>query len=385
MSEAARTVPDFPPLASIYYNPVGRCNLRCKHCWVEPELDIGREDPFEQRSRREDELPADIVLRIFEDAKRLGLAHVKFTGGEPFLRRDTIDMMERAAALGLTLTVETNATLLDDVAITRMAKLPFNQVAVSLDHVDPVEHDRFRGVRGAHAKASAAIGKLVGAGLKVQIIMAITRHNAPSIPEMIALAERLRVHSLKLCPVTPVGRGSQIHAAGEGLSVREFLELYRKFARPLGPGMLIHVEVPPAFRPLRQVKAMSMCRIKNILGLLPDGGVSYCGIGMSHPELVFGRLPRDNLEEIWRMHPRLVEIREGLPHRLKGVCARCMLRAQCLGVCRIESYVLEGDLFAANAFCAEAGREGFYPQARAQEPAGCALMEGAGDGVPQRV
>jgi len=356
-----------PPLASIYYNPVGVCNLRCKHCWVEPELDSGREDPFAQRDRREEELSPAQFFSIVDQAKRLGLAHVKFTGGEPFLRRDTIDMMEGAAARRLGLTVETNGTLLDDSSIARLARLPLNQVAVSLDHVDPVEHDRFRGVRGAHERALAAIGKLVGSGLRVQIIMAVTRRNVGAAAEMIALAESLRVESLKLCPVSAVGRGAAIHAAGEGLSAREFLELYRRHARPLGPGMRIHVEVPPAFRPLAQVKAMSLCRIKGLLGLLPTGDVSYCGIGMSHPELVFGNVLRDNLEGIWREHPRLVEIREGLPRRLGGVCGRCILRAQCLGVCRIHAYVLKGDLFAANEFCEEAEAQGFHPRSRVVE------------------
>lgn len=353
-----------PPLTSIYYNPVGGCNLHCKHCWVDPDVDRPGRDPFAQRDRRDDELTPEQFFGIIDEAKQLGLGHVKFTGGEPLLRRDTIDMMEGAAERKLGVSVETNGTLLDDATIARLAKLKPSQVAVSIDSDDAGYHDRFRGVRGSHARAVEATKKLVAAGCRVQIIMAVTRENVDGCEASIELGRTLGVGSVKLCPVQPIGRGASLHDAGKGLSAREFLGLYRRHGNPLGPGFRVHVEVPAAFRPLRTLKAMNLCRIKNLLGLLPNGDVSYCGIGMSHPELVVGNLLRDGLEALWHEHPRLVEIREGLPKRLEGVCSRCTMKAVCLGVCRVHAYVRTGDLFAGNWFCEEAGRQGFFPQSR---------------------
>jgi len=186
------------------------------------------------------------------------------------------------------------------------------------------------------------------------------------------------VNSVKLCPVTPMGRGARIHKKGDGLSAREFLDLYKRHGNPTGPGLQVHVEVPAAFRPLSKLKAMSLCRIKNLLGLLPNGDVSYCGIGMSHPELVMGNLLRDELEELWRGHPLLKKIREGLPKTLEGVCSRCILVGMCFGVCRTYAYVMTGDLFAPCWFCEEAEREGFFPTSRLAEAAPERAVVGAG-------
>ncbi len=355
---------DVPPLASIYYNPVGGCNLHCKHCWVDPDVDRPGRGPFEQRDRLGHELTPEQFFRIINDAKKLGLNHVKFTGGEPFLRRDTIDMMEGTSERKLGLTVETNGTLLDDETIARLAKLKPSQVAVSIDSTDPDYHDRFRGAKGAHARTLEATRKLVAAGCRVQIIATVTRDNLSDVEAVIELGRSLGVGSVKLCPVQAVGRGASIHEDGGGLSAHEFLDLYRRHGAPTGPGMRIHVEVPAAFRPLKALKAMSLCRIKNLLGLLPNGDVSYCGIGMSHAELVMGNLLRDELETLWREHPRLVEIREDLPCRLDGVCSRCTMKAMCLGVCRVHAYVRTGSLYAPDTFCEEAEREGEFPSTR---------------------
>lgn len=369
-----------PPLGSIYYNPVGTCNLRCRHCWVDPDVDRPDNDPFAQRGRREDELTPGQLFRILDDAKRLGLQHVKFTGGEPFLRRDTIDMMEGAAERKLGLTVETNATLLDDDTIARLARIKPNQVAVSIDSAEAAYHDRFRGVKGAHARALDAVRKLVAAGRKVQIIAAIMRENVGSCKTLIELGRNLSVGSVKLCPVQPIGRGADIHERGGTLSARELLDLYRRHGNPTGPGMRIHVEVPAAFRPLGTLKAMSLCRIKGLLGLLPNGDVSYCGIGMSHPELVMGNLLRDDVETLWREHPRLLDIRERLPNGLEGVCSRCTMKGLCLGVCRVHAHVRTGNLFAANWFCEEAEREGFFPQSRLAEAEAARCVGGVAGG-----
>ncbi len=374
-----------PPLASIYYNPVGTCNLRCRHCWIDPDVDgpspqrsgydgagVGNRDTFEQRDRRGDELSPAQFFAILDDAKKLGLNHVKFTGGEPFLRRDTIDMMEGAVAKELGLTVETNATLLDDETIARLAKLKPSQVAVSVDSVDPAYHDRFRGAKGAHARATDRTGKLVAAGCKVQIIMAVTRENVDGCEALIEFAKQLGVWSVKLCPVLPIGRGGRECSGGVQLSPREIIGLRTQFARCSESGPRVLVEVPPAFLPIRDIRSLSRCRIRNLLGLLPDGGVSYCGVGMSNEELVMGNLLHDGLAELWETHPLLQLIRSGLPNGLEGVCSRCIMKAMCLGVCRVHAYMIDGSLLAPHRLCEEAEEQGFFPASRMiAEPVGC--------------
>lgn len=355
---------EVPPLASIYYNPTGGCNLRCEHCWVDPESERPGGRAFAQRGRQRDELTTEQFLAALDRAKPLGLRHVKITGGEPFLRRDAIDMIEGVFRRGIRFTVETNGTLLDDHTISRLVRARPGQVAVSLDSGDAGYHDRFRGVAGAHQKALDATGKLVAANVRVQLIMSLTRENLCHIDDLIRLATRLRVASVKLCPVTPIGRGLLVHQRNAGLTAREYLGVYRRYSKLTGPEPQIHVEVPPAFRPLSELRKMGLCRILGLLGLMANGDISCCGIGMRHQELVMGNILENDLETIWHEHPLLVRIRRGIPADLEGICSECVMKNICLGVCRIEAYVGTGSLLAPYWFCDEAAREGFFPAKR---------------------
>ena len=95
-----------------------------------------------------------------------------------------------------------------------------------------------------------------------------------------------------------------------------------------------------------------------------------CRVGQV-PQWLLQDLPNTALGDIWREHPRLVEIRGGLPSRLDGACSRCMMRRMCLGVCRVHAYVMAGNVFAGYWFCEEAEREGFFPVSRLIEHKAC--------------
>src|SRR5204862_7029745 len=68
-----------------------RCNLRCTYCMPEEGLDWL---PLEQQ------LTDDEVVRLIRVAvERLGVTEVRFTGGEPILRRGLVGIVRAAAAL----------------------------------------------------------------------------------------------------------------------------------------------------------------------------------------------------------------------------------------------------------------------------------------------
>jgi radical SAM protein with 4Fe4S-binding SPASM domain len=101
-----------------------------------------------------------------------------------------------------------------------------------------------------------------------------------------------------------------------------------------------------------------------ILGLLADGSYALCGIGENLPEMVFGRAGQGELERIWKEHPVLLRIRDGVPGKLQGVCQRCLLRGACLGSCVAQNYYRSHDLLAPYWFCDIAEQEGLFPATR---------------------
>src|SRR6188472_4454775 len=130
-----------------------RCNLRCTYCMPEEGLDWL---PLESQ------LSDDEVVRLITVAvQRLGVREVRFTGGEPLVRRGLVDIVTRTRALGddLELSVTTNALGLERNA-RALADAGLDRVNISLDTLDSerfhtiTRRDRLddvlRGAKAAH-------------------------------------------------------------------------------------------------------------------------------------------------------------------------------------------------------------------------------------------
>ena len=105
-----------------------KCNLRCTYCMPSEGLDWLPQPSL---------LTNDEVVRLVDVAvTRLGIEEVRFTGGEPLIRRGVIDIVERCAALRPRpqLSVTTNGLGLSRTA-TALAQAGLDRVNVSLDTV----------------------------------------------------------------------------------------------------------------------------------------------------------------------------------------------------------------------------------------------------------
>jgi len=107
-----------------------RCNLRCTYCMPPEGLDWMPGD---------EQLTDDEVVRLISIAVgRLGVREVRFTGGEPLVRRGLVDIVRRVRTLdpGLEQSVTTNGLGLDKLAAP-LADAGLDRVNVSLDTVRP--------------------------------------------------------------------------------------------------------------------------------------------------------------------------------------------------------------------------------------------------------
>jgi SynChlorMet cassette radical SAM/SPASM protein ScmF len=132
---------------------------------------------------------------------------------------------------------------------------------------------------------------------------------------------------------------------------------------------------PAAFKPLGRMYGQdgdgcSRCGIFTILGVLSDGSYALCGIGQEVPELIFGNAAKDKLEDVWLKNPVLLEIREGLPQKLEGVCGECLMKDLCLGSCIAQNYYSRKKLFAPFWYCDEAFKMGLFPASRLKKKNG---------------
>lgn len=105
-----------------------RCNLRCSYCMPAEGLDW---------LATEQTLSDDEVARLIEIAvRRLGVTEVRFTGGEPLVRRGLVDIVRRTHELGVETSLTTNALGLARTA-GALRDAGLDRINVSLDTVRP--------------------------------------------------------------------------------------------------------------------------------------------------------------------------------------------------------------------------------------------------------
>ena len=351
------------PLQTIYFYLTDGCNLRCRHCWIEPDYEPdGKSCTF---------LPLDTFKSIIAQAKPLGLWGVKLTGGEPLLHPQIAGIIDHVHAEGLRLTVETNGTLCTPELARRIAAGRNGLVSVSFDGADAGTHEWMRGVDGCFDDAVAGFCNLVAAGLKPQIIMTITRKNYLQMEALVRMAERLGAGSVKFNVLQPSARGKVMHELGEALSIEELVKIGSRVERELSKSTRLPLSFshPPAFRPLGKMYGgpaggCSVCGILGIIGVLADGSYAMCGIGETLPEFIFGNAAADRLADVWAKTPIINELRKGLPERLSGICSDCAMKKICMGNCIAQNYAKGRDLWAPFWYCEEARKKGLFPGSR---------------------
>lgn len=192
------------PLDALWFQVAGTtCNLRCGHCFIS----------CGPTNRSFDFLPLDEIERRLEEGVALGVREYYFTGGEPFLHPDIVEILIRALARGPA-TVLTNGTLLKPGQVETLAAAtagsPFSlELRVSIDGFDRATHDALRG-EGMFERALAGVELLLAHGF-LPIVTAVRTWPLDAEPEVYrAFVAMLRDRGyrnprIKLLPVFRIG------------------------------------------------------------------------------------------------------------------------------------------------------------------------------------
>ncbi len=142
---------------SLRISVTDRCNIRCFYCM--PEEDA-------QYAERREILTFEEIERFVRVAASMGVNKLRLTGGEPLLRRDLPQLIERLAAIpGIhDIALTTNAVLLE-----RYAKALHDAGLQRLNiHLDTLDRERFKQItrRDDLPRVLAGIDAAVAAGFK---------------------------------------------------------------------------------------------------------------------------------------------------------------------------------------------------------------------------
>ena len=159
-------------------SPTMRCNLRCSGCYA-------------SSYSKKDDLKFEVIDRIIAEGKELGMFWITILGGEPFVRRDFLDLLEVFVANRehFSFAILTNGSFIDATLARRLRKLHPAFVQVSIEG-SRATHDKIRG-RGDFDQTVSAVKHLVRK--RIRTLISFSAHTGHSF----------RYNSSNSGPVTP--------------------------------------------------------------------------------------------------------------------------------------------------------------------------------------
>ena len=113
-----------------------RCNLKCSHCYIDPNAN-------------KKELNTDEVYSILDKLADAGCLWLLFTGGEPFMRKDFLEIYTYAKKKGFIITIFTNGTLIDEKAVIHLKRYRPFSIEITLYGATKQTYEKITGVPGS--------------------------------------------------------------------------------------------------------------------------------------------------------------------------------------------------------------------------------------------
>jgi MoaA/NifB/PqqE/SkfB family radical SAM enzyme len=186
------------------------CNLECPTC-------------FRWTSKPDEhELTAEDWKRVLEKLKAwLGPFNLTFTGGEPFLRRDILDIFRFASANGIVTGVVSNGSLINQTLAREIVDSGLDGLTLSLNSLVPEVHNKTRGTNGAFDEVMRAIDNLspIRNGMRLVLSTTIVRESINGLPDVVEFARARRLYGVNFQPIMPATTLPVFDSEGQAMKV----------------------------------------------------------------------------------------------------------------------------------------------------------------------
>lgn len=321
----------------VSWNTTNQCNMFCDHCYRDAGVLAA------------EELSTEEGKRLIDGIARAGFKIMIFSGGEPLMREDIIELVKHARQQGLRPVFGSNGTLIDNPMAMRLKEAGAMGMGISLDSTDPQKHDRFRKLDGAWEGAVRGMKNCREAGLAFQVHTTAMEWNYDEIESLTDLAVDLGAVAHHIFFLVPTGRGANIE--DEALRVERYEKLLHRI---LEKQRQVDIELKPTCAPqfvrMARQKGMNLRFQRGCLA-----GLSYCIIGprgMVQPcaylDLEVGNVREQDFDDIWQNSPVLRELRT---QEYGGKCRQCKYIGACGGCRARAAFYHQGDFMAADDWC----------------------------------
>ena len=321
----------------ISWNTTRQCHLNCRHCY----RDAGAKEARE--------LSTEEGKTLLEEIKHSGFRLVIFSGGEPLLRDDIVELTAYASQLGLRPVFGTSGTMLTREKVRELKKAGALRLGISLDSAEAPIHDDLRQVPGSWQEAVEGMENCRVEGLEFQVHTTVVESNYEEFERIADFSVELGAEAHHVFFLVPTGRAVDMEK--EALRQRQYEKLLHRI---MEKQKTLPIELKPTCAPqfmrIAALKGMDMRFSRGCLAgtayccITPNGDVNPC----PYLPIKVGNVLETPFSRIWRESEMFQQLRQG---DLGGKCGYCNFREACSG-CRARAYYYhDGDFMAEDPWC----------------------------------
>jgi len=320
-------------LAEVTY----RCPLHCAFCY----------NPTDYDKHTQNELTTEQWIQALRDARKLGAIQLGISGGEPLLRDDIEDIVIEAKKLGYYSNLITSGVGLTEKRIQALKDGGLDHIQLSMHDITEEINNFITNTKTFQLKQKVA-AMIKNHGYPMVLNVVIHRYNIDHMKQILEMAEALGADYIELANNQYYGwslvNRSQLMPTREQLDRAE--EVTNEF-RATGPKMKVLYVVPDYFND-RPKKCMNGWG-EVFMIVTANGDVLPCHSARSLPNMQFPNVKDADLGWAWKDSPAFNKYRGD--DWMKEPCRSCSEKANDLGGCRCQSFLLTGDAEAADPVC----------------------------------
>lgn len=343
----------------VILNITHRCNLRCVHCYAGADEHAGV-----------GELTTAQWRRVIDDLASFGCPVALFSGGEPLMHPDIIDLSRHAVRSGMRAVISSNGTLISPGMAEKLRSIGLSYIGISLDGDRPV-HDCFRGSPGAFDRALQGIRNARDADIKTGIRFTMTGRNVQEISAIMDIMEHERIPRICFYHLVYTGRGGNLfkdvltHPRTRetiDLIISRTVDMHRRGYPVEVLTVDNHCDGPYLYLKLL---GENPSRAEEVMRLLAFNGGNNSGVGVAavnwngdvYPDQfwrnrVLGNVLERRFGDIWTNpgNEFLMKLKVKKNH-VTGRCAGCRFLDVCGGNFRARAEAATGDAWAPDPAC----------------------------------
>lgn len=332
-------------LAELTYS----CPLQCPYC----------SNPLDYVNHN-NELSTEDWKRVLSQARKMGAVQLGFSGGEPLVRKDLVELVGYARELGYYSNLITSGYGLTEEKIIELKQAGLDHIQVSIQASTQELNDHIAGTASfEHKKEVTRLVKKHGYPMVLCVV--IHRENIEQMPQILEMAENLGADYLELANTqyhgwAHINRDVLLPTQEQFIKAEAIAQAYKETVK----GKMTIYYVVPDYYEDRPKPCMNRWGT-TFLTIAPDGMALPCHSARELPNLDCPNVKDFSIAEIWN-ESKAFNFFRGFEW-MQEPCRSCDEKEKDFGGCRCQAYLLTGDMYATDPVCSKSPKHGIIDEA----------------------